>query len=204
MPEKYISIQHEFDTEGVMPYYVSLFDKKVTDFYSWIIQKEGRILIGTGIKKDAYDPSKFEKLVEDSIAQGFRVGTLKKKTGTLIMRTRKLSQINLHKNGVFLIGEAAGLISPSSAEGISYALSSGQSLAKAFLAERKRTNNTSHHDLMSVERIAGNYLKRTYGLKLNLLIKNVKVWIMYQPFLRKIVMISGVLSMNLDEKVVTK
>lgn len=45
---------------------------------------------------------------------------------------RRLSDICLGHDGVYLAGEAAGLISPSSFEGISYALRSGAGAGGGF------------------------------------------------------------------------
>ena len=45
-PDTYVSIQKWYKTEGEMPFYTSIFDKEVTDFYSWIIQKNQYLLIG--------------------------------------------------------------------------------------------------------------------------------------------------------------
>lgn len=205
-PEKYLSIQHEYETRGVMPFYVSLFDRHVTDFYSWIIQKDKRLYIGTGIKEKDYSKDRFNKLVEDSRKLGLQVGKEVKCTGTWIMRTRKLSQILLYKKRVFLIGEAAGLISPSSAEGISYALRSGQHLAKAFnksLDRKDYTTSSQDKDIRlegKSQQISRFYQRKCMDLKLNLLGKNFKVMVMYNPFLRKLVMLSGFLSMTIDDQ----
>ncbi len=206
-PERYISVQHEYETKGLMPFFVSLFDSQVTDFYSWIIQKDKRLYIGTGIKEKDYSKERFDKLIEDSRRQGFQVGKEIKKTGTWIMRTRKLSQILLYKKRVFLIGEAAGLISPSSAEGISYALRSGQHLAKAFNRGRSlyELSSVIHKDRVDVrteifgQKVGKSYIHKCLDLKLNLMFKNLKVTIMYNSWLRKLVMISGILSMKIDD-----
>ena len=49
-PEKYISIQEHFKVEEALPYYVSVFDSEVTDFYSWIIPKGKDLILGAAIK----------------------------------------------------------------------------------------------------------------------------------------------------------
>ena len=82
--------------------------------------------------------------------------------------------------GAFLIGEAAGFISPSSLEGISSALLSAQALAES-LGER---------DPLSA------YRRKTHSLRRKLLLKNLKCPAMYQPLLRRAVLASGVTSIR--------
>ena len=53
----------------------------------------------------------------------------------MILRPDSLSEICLGSDNILLVGEAAGLISPSSAEGISYALRSGKLAAQAINQE---------------------------------------------------------------------
>ncbi|MCT4598061.1 MAG: FAD-binding protein [Vallitalea sp.] len=183
-PDKYVSIQHWYKTKKEMPYYTSIFDKEITDFYSWLIQKEDSILIGTAIpiKEDANE--KFQLLISKLKKQGIDIGEAEKKSGTLIMRTRKIRQINSIKDNVVLIGEAAGFISPSSAEGISYALKSGSILAKCI--------NEQHYDF------GKKYNKKTRSLKTNIIFKNLKSILMYNKTIRRWIMKSRILSMNID------
>jgi flavin-dependent dehydrogenase len=82
-------------------------------------------------------------------------------------------------SGAYLIGEAAGFISPSSFEGISYALSSGEALAMAFNQKNGQT---------AVLRV---YRRRTLGLSLKIKAKCLKRPFMYVPFLRKIILKTG-------------
>ena len=84
---------------------------------------------------------------------------------------------------MFLVGEAAGFISPSSLEGISSALLSGAVLAQTLNEGGGST--------------AKKYRRRTRGLRLRLALKNAKCPALYWPFLRKIVMASGIASIEL-------
>lgn len=184
-PEKYVSIQEWYKTCSIMPFYTSIFDKEITDYYSWIIQKEEYLLIGAAIpiKEDAN--LKFNILMGKLKKRDLDIGEFYKSTGTLIMRTRKLNQISLASGNVALIGEAAGLISPSSAEGISYALKSASFLAKSI--------NINYKEFKS------DYVKAARKIKLNIFVKNLKIPFMYNPLIRKLVMKSGVLSMDVKK-----
>ena len=89
-------------------------------------------------------------------------------------------------NGAFLVGEAAGLISPSSFEGISFALSSGETLALTM------------NEYDSANKIHKKYKKRTKKLKRKAYLRVLKRPFMYGKRLRRLVMKSGVQSMKID------
>ncbi|MCK5757830.1 MAG: FAD-binding protein, partial [Clostridiales bacterium] len=132
IPDKYISIQEWFLSDIGRPYYISIFNKDTTDFYSWIIQKQDKILVGTAIPFKENADARYRALIGKLRESGYIQGDAVKKTGTLIMRPRKIHQLNIHRDNIAMIGEAAGFISPSSAEGISYALESGKILSSAI------------------------------------------------------------------------
>ncbi|GKX31778.1 oxidoreductase [Vallitalea longa] len=185
IPDTYVSIQRWYKTNNEMPYYTSIFDRDITDFYSWIIQKGKYLLIGSAIPDDNEANKKFDLMIDRLRDYGFDIGEECKRTGTMIMRTRRLKQIKTTNANIALIGEAAGFISPSSAEGISYALKSGAMLAHSI--------NKCNVDF------ARDYNIRIKSIKSNIIIKNIKASIMYNRFLRKIIMISKVLSMNVED-----
>ncbi len=186
-PQKYISIQEHFKVEEGLPYYVSVFDREVTDFYSWIIQKENELLVGTAIPNIINADKKYAILVKKLGKLGYITGKPFKRTGTILLRPGNLKQLNFYKDRIALAGEAAGLISPSSAEGISYALESGKILASCI---NKWGNDFGDH-----------YRRSVNGLKKNLLFKRFKVMLMYNKFTRKIIMKSGILSMRIHNDI---
>lgn len=186
-PKKYATIQEWYKTEQIMPFYTSIFDSSITDFYSWIIQKEEYLLLGSAIpieEQSAY--KKFNLLKTKLIDYGFQFNELYKKTGTLILRPNKTKQLFTGENKIALIGEAAGFISPSSAEGISYALKSS-----SFLANSINNNPENFINL---------YSKQTSKLKRNIILKNLKSPFMYNKTLRKIIMKSGIQSMEITKQ----
>ena len=106
-------------------------------------------------------------------------------------RSLSLWQITLMSIGIILgagiyvvIGEAAGLISPSSAEGISYALKSGAILAECINS--------------SIDNYESEYKLKTIKLRINIFMKNLKAILMYNKFARKLIMKTGVFSMKND------
>ena len=101
-----------------------------------------------------------------------------RREGCTLLRP-SLEDICLGKDGAFLIGEAAGFISPSSAEGYSYAFISASCLAEAILHSN------------GAERIMRAYLLKSMHLRANIVYKQMKSLVMYSPFLRQLIMHSG-------------
>lgn len=184
--ENYISIQEWYKTNKKHAYFGAIFDKEVTDFYSWVIPKGEYILLGSALKNDKDAIAKFELLKKKIRREKlFDLDEKVRRNGAFINRTMKPSQILLGKDRVFLIGEAAGLISPSSAEGISYAFRSAMYLVNAF--------NNSNHNILKL------YKHKVLKLKMNILLKNIKSPAMYNPILRKYAMKSNLLSIDVVE-----
>lgn len=83
---------------------------------------------------------------------------------------------------MFLIGEAAGFISPSSLEGISWALESGAMLADVLNCGLDGANRRYH--------------KNAWGMKIRLAGKLLKSPFLYTPFIRHIILKSGICSLS--------
>ncbi|MEW6027326.1 MAG: oxidoreductase, partial [Planctomycetota bacterium] len=167
------------------PYFSAIFDPEVSDFYSWIIPKEDSIIVGLALhpQKKSYD--RFELLKKKLVDYGFRFGQSTRKRGTLLFRPVSPGQILPGRDNIGLIGEAAGFISPSSAEGISYALKSALALAEAL---RKHPDNFLTY-----------YCANTRGLRNNIRLKNLKSNFMYRAFLRRMIMRSGLNSIKISK-----
>ena len=181
-PEKYISIQEWFEYPYDIPYFTAIFDEEISDFYSWIIPKENYLLLGSALRPEASAREKFTMLKDKLRQSGFQFDRKIKTEGAFIYRPKKASQFYAGKDGIALIGEAAGAISPSSAEGISYALKSS-----LYLAECLKEGLDGFMD---------RYQHKVRSIKFNLLIKNLKSPAMYHPFLRRLAMKSGLQSIK--------
>jgi geranylgeranyl reductase len=181
-PDTYLSIQKWYKTPRTMPFYTSIFDSSITDFYSWLIQKDQQLLIGTAIQKGKNPNTQYNRLIDRLVKEGYEIGEPVKQMGTVILRTRKTKQIQLTKDGIGLIGEAAGLISPSSAEGISYAIKSAVYMADA-INQKSVTFQKK-------------YTKACIGIKRNIWFKNIKTMVIYNRFFRKLVMLSKILALK--------
>jgi len=181
-PETYISIQEWFQCPCPMPYFTAIFDEEISDFYSWIIPKENYLLLGAALRPRENTREKFELLKTKLKQRGFNFGNKVKTEGAFINRPKKTSQFYVGRDGIVLIGEAAGAISPSSAEGISYALKSALYLAEGLEA--------------GMDGFLDRYKRKVKKIEFNLLAKNLKSPAMYNPFLRNLAMKSGLQSIK--------
>ncbi|HPJ69673.1 MAG TPA: FAD-binding protein [Candidatus Mcinerneyibacteriales bacterium] len=181
--DSYLALQYWFKTQRESPFYTSIFDRTVTDFYSWIIQKNGHLLVGSALPPGEGARQKFEGLVDRLKGEGMITGEPVKKESAFINRPRDMKSIRTHRGEVAFTGEAAGFISPSSAEGISYAIKSGLLLAESI--------NTSFPCFQKV------YRNKTAGLKFNIWLKNRKLPFMYNRALRRLILASGIFSMKI-------
>ena len=184
-PDLYISIQEYFKTEYNLNYYGAIFDREITDFYSWTIPKNGYLILGSALKRNDNVHKRFELLKEKMRKQGFELEYKVKTEATHICRPLNTNQIRLGNDKIALIGEAAGFISPSSAEGLSYAFRSALELAKAI-----KEDFSKFHTL---------YSSNTKSLLWNIRMKNMKVPAMYNKYLRNIIMKAGVLSVKVED-----
>lgn len=184
-PRVYAAVQEWFRVGGSLPYFSSIFDSEITDFYSWTIPKEDCLLVGAAIPYDDKVRDKFELFKKKLQGYGFELGEKVKTKGAFIYRPVRPSQICLGRGNIALVGEAAGWISPSSAEGMSYSFRSAIALADSI---KKGLGG-----------FAGEYRKNVGPLRRNIVIKNLKSPFMYNPLLRNIVMRSGLLSMEIYE-----
>lgn len=181
---RYASLQQWFEIGEELPYYAAFFDQRVTDYYSWMIPKGTRVILGTAISEGKNVRGRFQYLKRRVNASGFDLREPVREQGAVLLRPYGPGSVHLGKGRVFLAGEAAGLISSSSEEGISYALNSGAALGEALLSSHKSAE------------IEEAYRRKVKKLSWGLGVKSAKALIMYQPALRGAVFKSGALSMN--------
>ncbi len=180
--QRYIAVQDWFKVEEALPYFTAIFDPHVTDFYAWTIPKENYLLLGAALPERNDPLARFEVLKQKLATKGFDLSQKVKREGCSILRPRSGTQISHGTRNVALLGEAAGWISPSSAEGFSYAFRSARALAEALSD--------------GLEGATERYRAKARGLTANVIMKNLKSPFMYQPHLRGMVLRTGVMSMN--------
>lgn len=180
----YVSIQQWFRAEeGANPFYSCIFDPVTSPSCSWSIHKDGYFIYGGSFLpkgcREAFEQQK--RRVEGKY--GIHFGQPLKTEACKVFRPRRWSDFQTGRDGVYLIGEAAGFISPSSFEGISSAIESAKALAGCI----ERGGN-----------ISAAYRRATMRLRLKMLAKCVKRLFMYVPVLRRLAMGSGLMSIKMD------
>lgn len=174
---KYVAIQQWFAEKHPVPFYSCIFDNAVTDCYSWSISKDGYFIFGGAYPmKDGQ--ARFDALKEKMASFHFQFGQPVKSEKCTVLFPSRWADFVCGKDNAFLIGEAAGFISASSLEGISYALDSAEIL-KSVLMQSVDNWNTA-------------YRQATRRLRLKLYGKIIKSRMLTSAASRKWIMQSGI------------
>jgi geranylgeranyl reductase len=183
-PKQYFAIQEWAEGDNNFPYFTSLFDREITDYYCWTIPKGDYLIIGGAFHHKQRASEKFKLLKKKLKHYGFEFGKTVRKEGAVMLRPMKTQQLSTGTKGIALLGEAGGWISPSSAEGISYALRSALVLAE-----------TLHTTPDGFEK---RYDEKMRALRRNIWLKTLKSHFIFKTKLRKAVMKSGLQSMKMQ------
>lgn len=178
---QYVSVQQWFAAEGKkLPPYACIFDADTSDSCSWAILKEDRVLFGGAFLPRACRErfEKQKKRFEEKT--GVTLGEPIQTDACLLTSPRRWRDFLLGCDRAFLTGEAAGLISASSFEGISSAMRSGRDLAEAF---------ARYAD--DEKRILHCYRALTRSLRVKLYFKTKKRAVICSPMLRTLILKSG-------------
>ena len=183
--KQYVAIQEHFPAPSAdIPHYSCIFDPETSDSCSWTIRKDGSFIFGGAFEKagcrEAYEKQR-DRL---EAFLGVRFGDPIKREACLLTSIRSERDFIMGNGRVFLLGEAAGFVSPSSFEGFSSAFFSGKLLADAFVAG------------MDEAVILRRYKGKTRKLRLKLLCKILKMRVLCSPTLRKLIMGSGICSIH--------
>lgn len=167
----YAALQRFFKANDLSPFYSCIFDKETSDCCSWSISKDDLLIYGGAfpLKKCR---EQFEIQLQKAKMFGFDLGEEVFSEACIVNRPKHSREIFPGRDSAFLIGEAGGFISPSSLEGISWAMRTGEALALAFA--------TSDPEKA--------YKKLTKPIKRQLKRKLLKCPFMYNPLLRNTVM----------------
>jgi geranylgeranyl reductase len=182
-PKTYFAIQEWVEADGQLPYFSTLFDPEITDYYCWTIPKEDSLVIGAALCPRHDVPGRFELLKDRLRDNGLGFGKVIRREAAFILRPTKLEQLSTGTGPVALLGEAGGWISPSSAEGLSYAFRTALILAEILNKTPDNFQKCFH--------------RKTESLRRNIFIKNLKSHFIYGRLLRNIVMKSGLRSMRI-------
>jgi len=175
----YTAIQQHFISSDIKPFYGCFFDREATDCCGWAVCKDGELIFGGAFKPEK-SREKFELMKSDLKKFGVKLENEISTEACVVLRPKSVKEIFCGKDNAFLIGEAAGFISPSSLEGISRAFESAEALAQSF-----NSNNPNKE-----------YFKNTRKMRFTMFLKLMKCPFLYNPLLRKIVMKSRISSIS--------
>lgn len=181
-PKRYFAIQEWVEADDRLPYFSSIFDPEITDYYCWTIPKDNHLVIGAALAPRDRTTERFDLLKTKLRHWGIEFGKTVWREGTYLLRPESVRQVSTGSRGIALIGEAAGWISPSSAEGLSYAFRSAQILAEVLHA--------------GPENFERRYHRATLSMRRNILFKSLKSRVVFNPTLRGVVMRLGLQSMT--------
>ena len=171
---QYLAIQEQFELRDCPPHLGCFFDASLTDSYAWINIKNDILEFGGAFPlKDSL--KRYEQFKSKMNDLGYPLTHPLHKEACLVNSPKTLSEIHLGKKDVLLIGEAAGWISPSSLEGMSYAMDSAIIAAQALKSSQPHLS----------------YRKLSQPLKLKIFLKQLKSVVLYTPWIRWCVMKSG-------------
>jgi len=176
-PRRYVAVEEWFLARAAEACYTAAFDPATTDFYGWAIPKAGAVLVGAAIPAGPGAARRFERMVWTLRRAGVRLGPSRGREGALLYRPHQPGALVTGAGRIALVGEAAGLVSPSSGEGISYALESGAALASALAA--------------GVEGAVGRYRAAVEPLRRKVLSKVVKGALLDRALVRRLALASG-------------
>lgn len=179
---QYLAIQEHVKVNDVQAQLSCFFDSSITNSYGWASVKDDSLIYGVALPLDQTQ-SRFIKYKEMIKSFNIPIDEVFKKEACLVNCPSSPFQIVDGKNNVVLIGEAAGFVSPSSLEGISYAMDS------AILASKSFNNKTF---------ILKKYQKMTFRLKGKIALKNLKSIVLYTPWIRKLVLLSRIKSIRIE------
>jgi len=191
LPKYYVAVQHWFEQDAVFidlksdidvwNDYIGIFDSALTDYYVWMIPKKQQLVLGGAFPRGTNMSAAMKTVKEKLESLGLRFGIPFKREAGQIVRPLRHSAFCFGDARTILVGEASGLISPSSAEGISSALVSASLLAETLLQ--------SDFDPLLYRRLLRSGLWRLW-------LKRFKIPFMFNPWLRKLVMLSGLTALR--------
>ncbi len=134
----FATIQEWIVPNRKIDHFACILDRELTSYFCWFIPKDDMLIIGGGFDPKETPKEKFKSFKAKLKYSLDLYGDAVKQEGDVIRCPKSTREIVLGQGRVMLAGEAAGLISPSSGDGISFALHSGHACAEAINADFDR------------------------------------------------------------------
>ncbi len=203
---QYVSVQKFFEGQYFPQEYAAFFDARLTDYYAWGIPKGGaenrQYILGMAVPASAGGVGEKFRLLEQRVKKlGYgKECSFKpqRQEGALILRPMPWAGKGTKQVGtasVALVGEAGGFISPSSAEGIGYALETARLLAESVAESMAGKVVGSSTDAFSEPDIWGRackiYEQKLWLTRLKQGERSIRRVGMFTPVLRNMAFSSG-------------
>lgn len=133
-PERLLAIQATLPPAPHLDRQEVIFSERLTDFYAWAIPKPDCVLVGSAYSNPRGAGSRFAELLRAFCDRCRLRNEPLARSGRTLSRPRRPGELLAGAGPALLCGEAAGLVSPSSGEGISYAIESGIAAGRALAA----------------------------------------------------------------------
>ena len=133
-PPVMLAIQVRVATSRPPTCHEVLFARGLTDYYAWAIPKPDCVLVGAAFGDVRRARGQFESVLACFRDKIGLEGEVVEKSARRLSRPRSRRELSAGCARVLLAGEAAGLVSPSSGEGLSFALESGAAAGEAVAA----------------------------------------------------------------------
>ncbi len=130
-PRTALAIQVRLAAGAELAAHEVFFSSRHTDFYAWAIPKPGSVLVGSAFGNPRGARGRFEDLLARMREPLGLRGEVVSRCARGLGRPASRTELFGGAGKVLLVGEAAGLVSPSSGEGISFALESGAAAGEA-------------------------------------------------------------------------
>jgi flavin-dependent dehydrogenase len=131
-PPMMIALQARIPSDHLPPTHVVLFASALTGFYAWAIPKGADLLVGCAFDSADGSRERFDRVLEWYREELGLDATPTVRSGRYLSRPSWRAHVFPGDDRVLLVGEAAGLVSPSSGEGISFGLLSGAAAGRAI------------------------------------------------------------------------
>ena len=105
-PKRYIAIQEWVEGDHLFPYFTSLFDPEITDFYCWTIPKGDHLIIGAALQPKRQPSEGFVRLKQKLRQYGFQYGRTVRREGAVVLVDGEL--MTRFRDGGLLLEVRAG------------------------------------------------------------------------------------------------
>jgi flavin-dependent dehydrogenase len=131
----YVTLQDIVELDGqVEPFFDCIYSSRIGDghAYSYVVPKDGHALVGSVFYPGTKRPHELHDLVLDALRTKMpTLGTSVLREAAAAAHVRSMRDVVPGSGRVLLAGEAGGFLSPTSGEGISYALRTGEMAGRA-------------------------------------------------------------------------